>query len=412
MNFKNVPIKNWMAFLAVVVVLVGTIFIPVLWWIVLSITVIGGVVFLVKGKISNRLFSDSVETIKVEPEIKTEPELEVVKEETEKTETKSTPEPKQPKKSNKNKFLFGGAVLAMILGSFAGGFLLAGLFNEPIETVIEKTVVQTVEVPVTAAPVPVITEPEVTTSSAFAEEVAYDSYEYESYGQGGGEAAQTPIAPITPVAPAIEVIETPSAPIELVPDETIPVEPETPVTPTVKPVVKILFDGFPIIYVGETYNIFATILAEQFEFVQSDVTVSDEAVLSAEAEEAEGGIDVAITGLEVGEASIQLPEGMVVDNGEESDASNILNVRVVEAPVEEEPAVEEPVVEEPIIDEPVVEEPVDEPVVEEPVDTPVVNEPVEEPVDDTPEVIETPSEDIQLPEVPSSDQSSDDIVFE
>lgn len=259
---------------------------------------------------------------------------------------------------------------------------------------------------------PVVTANAAAETTPLAEEVSYvasedeDSYSEEVYYEaapaiGGGVAPSAP-------APAVTVPEifTPSEPIVLEPDPVNPVVPVEPLPENNKPVVKLIFDGTPIIYVGEVFELLAKIFdadeTDTFNFVGGDVVTSDSNVATGIASQKDADtIAIMVTGNSAGYADISLPEGFVVDSQDgSSDASNTLNVKVMEEVIIYTPEIPlEP------------ETPAVEP--EAPVVEPTTPEEPTEPTEPTvPEPTEPTVPEVQEPEVPSDDQSPDDIVFE
>ncbi len=254
---------------------------------------------------------------------------------------------------------------------------------------------------------PTITEPAKTETAPVAEEVLYTAseedfseevYYEESYGIGGGDETVVPAAPVVATP---EVIFTPSEPIVLVPDPINPVEPVKPLPENNKPVIKLMFDGIPIIYVGETFELFASIFdadeADTVNFVGGEVATSDSNVATGTASQKDAEtISIMIKGNSAGYADISLPEGFVIDSQDgSSDASNSLQVKVMEEVIINNPEI-------PL--EPATPE---EPVVE-PTEPTTPEEPVVTPVEPT-----TPVEpEVQEPEVPADQQSDDEVIFE
>lgn len=247
---------------------------------------------------------------------------------------------------------------------------------------------------------PIVTTVAETAPSQVAEEVSYVdsededlSYEevYEEVPAIGGGIA--PSAPAAPVVSAPEVIETPSAPIVLEPDPENPVVPVDPLPENNKPVIKLLFDGIPIIYVGETLEILAKIFDadenDTVNFVGGNVVTSDSNVATGVASQKDAEtISIMLTGNSAGYADIYLPEGFVVDSKDgSSDSSNVLNIKVME---------------EVVIDNPEI--PLEPTTPEEPTTPTEPTVPVEPTTPTVP--------DVQEPEVPADQQSDDDVVFE
>lgn len=319
---------------------------------------------------------------------------------------------------------YTGSVLGAIITAPALGMLMISVFNNRIHagrrTVVIATTLFLTGLLVAALPLIsfgqtssglyaiadgkkiVVTEPAKTETSQVAEEVSYiasedysseEVYEEEvSYGIGGGDEA---VAPATPVVAKPEEIFTPSEPIALEPDPVNPVKPVDPLPENNKPVLTISFDGIPIIYVGETLEIFAKIFDadenDTTKFVGGDVVSSDTNVATGVASlKDDETISIMVTGNSAGYADISLPEGFVIDSKDgSSDASNSLQVKVMEEVIIENPEIPlEPT----------------EP------ETPVVDPTT--PVTPEKPVVEPTEPEVQEPEVPEEEQAPDEIVFE
>lgn len=115
-------------------------------------------------------------------------------------------------------------------------------------------------------------------------------------------------------------------------DSTIP---KGPIAENTKPIVDIVYEGSPLLYVGESKEIFINVFDKEnidnIILLKKDIIVSDENVLEAEYVEDENqNLSIIITGKSDGYATIQLPEGFAVDSRNEvSDASNILEFEVI-----------------------------------------------------------------------------------
>lgn len=334
---------------------------------------------------------------------------------------------------------YTGSVLGAIITAPALGLLMVSVFNNRIHagkrTNAIVAIILLTGLIVAALPLisfgeepklpqavadnkPVVTEP-AKTEAPVAEDVVYTAseedyseeevyYEEVSYGLGGG--GDLPAAPAAPVVTKPEEIFTPSEPIVLEPDPVNPVTPVEPLPENNKPVIKLMFDGIPIIYVGETLEILAKIFDadenDTTEFVGGDVVSSDTNVATGVASQKDDEtISIMLTGNSAGYADISLPEGMVVDSQDgSSDISNTLQIKVMEEVIIDNPEIPlEPIPETPVVEPTEPEEPIVTPV--EPTEP---EEPVVRPVEPT-----TPVEpEVQEPEVPADQQSDDEVVFE
>lgn len=115
-------------------------------------------------------------------------------------------------------------------------------------------------------------------------------------------------------------------------DRSIPKE---PVLENTKPIVDIVYEGSPLLYVGENKEIFINVFDKEnidnIILLKKDIIVSDDNVLEAEyVEDEDQNLSIIITGKSDGYATIQLPEGFAIDSRNEvSDASNILEFEVI-----------------------------------------------------------------------------------